>query len=103
MMIPHSLSRPHFFMAKVSVAAPASPALSLWVDQAPSDSKAHEMGHVAQLQLGHHRRPMGLDRLDADDQLIGDLLIRVALTYELQHLAFAARQTGIYVVGILRL
>src|SRR6478672_2972748 len=48
---------------------------------------AGELAAVAELELAEHRADVGLHGLDADEQLPGDLLVRVPPGDEAKHLA----------------
>src|SRR5918997_2228110 len=62
------------------------------LDQPAPDRVAHELDAVAHLELAHEVRAMGLDRLLRQMQRLADLLVRVRLGDELEHLALAQRQ-----------
>src|SRR5438445_9753870 len=62
------------------------------LDQATADGVADEPGGLVDAGLFHDPCPVGLRGLDADPQELGDLLRRLALGDELQHLALAGRQ-----------
>jgi hypothetical protein len=48
--------------------------------------------NILQPQLIHHIGPVCLYRLDADHQLVGDLLVRSPLSDKGQHFQFTRRQ-----------
>src|SRR5690242_20529568 len=51
-----------------------------------------QLGNVVQLQFLHHLRAMRLHRIDAQLQEVCNLLARLSLRHQLQHLAFAGRE-----------
>src|SRR5438874_1698023 len=65
---------------------------ALQADDALSDGVADEVGAVLRVELRHDVRLVRLDRLDADEELAADALVRVALGDQLQYFALAARQ-----------
>src|SRR5690625_3932428 len=61
-------------------------------DQATVAGPTGELVARRQLQLAEHARDMGLDGLDRDEQLFGDLLVRVPARDQPHHLALAYGQ-----------
>ena len=64
----------------------------LRLDQAAADRVAGQLDAVAHAELVEDVLPVALDGLDADHELLGDLLRRVRLGDQLQHLQLARRQ-----------
>src|SRR5690606_40932811 len=61
-------------------------------DEAAGGGPAGEFVAVGELEFAEHGRDVGLHCLDGDEQLLGDLLVRVAAGDQPQHLALALRQ-----------
>lgn len=59
---------------------------------APVGGPSCEFPTIRQLQFAQHRRDVGLDRLDRNEQLGGDLLIRVSARYQAHDLLLAGRE-----------
>lgn len=74
----------------ISTDFPSGRLLSLQIDNGLPHGVAHQLGEIPQVQLLHHRRERQLHRLDAQNEHIGDLLIRVALVHQLQDLTLAS-------------
>src|SRR6266487_4715951 len=55
-------------------------------DEAPVGCPARQLVPVGHLQLAQHVGDVGLDRLDRDVELLGDLLVRVPARQQSQHL-----------------
>src|SRR5437762_11848167 len=64
----------------------------LRLDQAAADRVAGQLDSVAHPELVEDVLAVALHRLDADHELLGDLLRRVRLPDQLQHLQLARRQ-----------
>src|SRR3990172_11846114 len=60
--------------------------LGAYIYQATADGILHELRPVVHVQLLHEAGPVHLDGVDADDKLLGDLAVGVALGDELQDL-----------------
>src|SRR4249919_2350854 len=58
------------------------------------DGVADEVSRRSEVQLAHGRGAMRLNRLDADVERIGHLLVDAALRDQLDHLALATRQAA---------
>src|SRR5215216_8106220 len=63
--------------------------------QAAVDGVAHQLIAPGQLELGEDVLDVVLDRLDAEEQLVGDLLVGVALGHQAQDLGLAGGQAGL--------
>ena len=53
---------------------------------------AHELGQALCAHLGHHVRPIDLDRPRADAEIVSDDLVRLAFDEPVEDLALALRQ-----------
>ena len=60
--------------------------------QTVAHGEAYKLSDILQAQLGHDVGAMSLHGLDAEDQLIGDLLIGVSLGHQLQHFQLTRRE-----------
>jgi hypothetical protein len=54
----------------------------------------HQLGRRPQLKFAHHRSTVGFDGLYADIENVGDLLVDLSLSDELDDLAFARCEPG---------
>src|SRR5256885_8637460 len=66
----------------------------LWSDPPLPNGIADEVGRIVHVEFLHESSTMKLRRLDADVQHLRDLLGRLPLPDELQHLALAGCQMG---------
>src|SRR5205807_10073307 len=56
--------------------------------------RLHQLGHGIDLELFHDPCAVGLDRLDADVELLGDLAVHPACHDQLEDLDLAVRELG---------
>ena len=64
------------------------------VDHPGGDRVAREAGRVVDVEFVHQVLAVLLHRLDADAQIVGNLLVQATGDDTLEHLGFAARQLG---------
>ncbi len=62
-------------------------ALILRVEQPFGERVAHQLCAASEVELLHDVRPVGLGRADRDEELLGDLLVRVPEREQVEHLA----------------
>ena len=62
--------------------------LCFWWQQARAYGKAHQVRDIVQAELLHHIGAMSLHGLNANDQLVGNLLVGASLGNQFQHLHF---------------
>src|SRR5262245_8265169 len=84
----------------VSAAMGATPHLRL--DEPPPDRVARELDTVAHAELAEDVGAVALHRLEADDEHRRDLLRRVPLGDQLQHLELARGQRLVLLVALVR-
>ena len=61
-------------------------------EEAVGDGVANELSPPPQAKLLHDVRPVRFDRVDADVQLVGDLLAGVPQRHQAQHLGLSSGQ-----------
>src|SRR3954469_19509574 len=61
-------------------------------DESAADRVPGQLYSVSHAELLEHVGPVAVDRLAADHEHLGDLVARVTLGHELQHLQLARRQ-----------